>query len=63
MKAGTRQKLTEGWLRICLGTLQIMLAGAAVLLWASGANERLVWILAGAALIVVIISRALYRSR
>lgn len=62
MKEETRHKLTEGWLRIFLGSLQIILAGAAALLWASGANERIVWILAGATLIVVIISRALYRS-
>lgn len=63
MKEGTRHKFTEGWLRIFLGTLQIILAGATALLWVSGASERLVWILAGAALLAVIVSRMLYRSK
>lgn len=39
------------------------LAGAAALTWLSGGSERLVWLLAIAALVTVIISRMLYRSK
>lgn len=61
MKEETQRKLIGGWLRLCLGILQMTLAGAAAIAWLSGGSERLVWILAGAALVAVLISRALYR--
>lgn len=62
MNEETRRKLTGGWLRVFLGVLQMLLAGAALMTWLAGGSERLVWTLAGTALLAVIISRALYRS-
>ena len=63
MSESARQKLVGGWLRILLGIVQMTLAGATVLLWLVDGSKRLVWTLAGAALIAVLISRLLYRSQ
>jgi hypothetical protein len=63
MKDEKPSKFIGGWFRVFLGILQMTLAGAAALTWLSGGSERVVWLLAIAALVAVIISRMLYRSK
>ena len=51
-----------GWLRIMLGITQMILAAAAVIVWLVSDLRLLAWWLAGAALLVTLISKLLYRK-